>query len=71
MAAALIERLLHHCHPVNICGNSYRIREHTDLYRALQSDVELSSETVRPSRKQKTGTVVRGQLGVQFWSARK
>ena len=40
MAAALIDRLLHHCHLVNIRGNSYRMREHTDLYRALQSDVE-------------------------------
>ena len=28
MAAALIDRLLHHCHIVNIRGNSYRIREH-------------------------------------------
>src|SRR5580698_7198622 len=60
MAAALIDRLLHHCHLVNIRGNSYRMREHTDLYRALQSDVELSSEAVRPSRKQKTGNVARG-----------
>jgi DNA replication protein DnaC len=60
MAAALIDRLLHHCHLVNIRGNSYRMREHTDLYRALQSDVELSSEAVRPSRKQKTRNVARG-----------
>jgi DNA replication protein DnaC len=60
MAAALIDRLLHHCHLVNIRGNSYRMREHTDLYRALQSDVETSSETVRPSRRQKAGTAVRG-----------
>ena len=28
MAAALIDRLLHHCHIINIRGNSYRIREH-------------------------------------------
>ena len=25
MAAALIDRLLHHCHIVNIRGNSYRV----------------------------------------------
>jgi DNA replication protein DnaC len=58
MAAALIDRLLHHCHLVNIRGNSYRMREHTELYRALQSDVESSAETVRPSRrgKVKSGT---------------
>ena len=56
MAAALIDRVLHHCHLVNIRGNSYRMREHTELYRALQSDVENSSEAVRPPRKSKTGT---------------
>ena len=55
MAAALIDRVLHHCHLVNIRGNSYRMREHTDLYRALQSDVENASETARPPRKSKTG----------------
>jgi hypothetical protein len=32
MAAALIDRVLHHCHLVNIRGNSYRMRQHTDLY---------------------------------------
>ena len=35
MAAALIDRLVHHCHIVNIRGNSYRMRHHTDLHRAL------------------------------------
>ena len=34
MAAALIDRLLHHCHIVNIRGNSYRMREHRNLLRA-------------------------------------
>ena len=34
MAAALIDRLLHHCHIVNIRGNSYRMREHQDLMRS-------------------------------------
>src|ERR1700756_5457915 len=53
MAAALIDRVLHHCHLVNIRGNSYRMREHTELYRALQSDVENTAEAVRPSRKAK------------------
>lgn len=38
MAAALIDRVLHHCHLLNIRGNSYRMREHTELYRALQSE---------------------------------
>src|SRR5690606_35393043 len=36
MAAALIDRLLHHCHIVSIRGNSYRMRHHSELYQALQ-----------------------------------
>jgi DNA replication protein DnaC len=35
MAAALIDRLVHHCHIVNIRGNSYRLRQHTELARHL------------------------------------
>ena len=38
MAAALIDRLLHHCHIVNIRGNSFRMREHWDLLRARRDD---------------------------------
>lgn len=60
MAAALIDRVLHHCHLVNIRGNSYRMREHTDLYRSLQSDVENSAEAARLPRKSKGGTGTRG-----------
>ena len=41
MAAALIDRLLHHCHIVNIRGNSCRMREHRDL---LRSDSEEGRE---------------------------
>jgi DNA replication protein DnaC len=52
MAAALIDRVLHHCHLVNIRGNSYRMREHTELYRTLQSDVD-TAEPVKRSRKSK------------------
>jgi DNA replication protein DnaC len=35
MAAALIDRILHHCHLVNIRGNSWRMRHHVELSRAL------------------------------------
>lgn len=35
MAAALIDRLVHHCHIVNIRGNSYRLRHHAELHRVL------------------------------------
>ena len=31
------DRLLHHCHIVNIRGNSYRMRKHTDLSKILHS----------------------------------
>ena len=36
MAAALIDRLLHHCHIINIRGTSYRVRAHQDLWRSMQ-----------------------------------
>lgn len=35
MAGALIDRLVHHCHIVNIRGNSYRMRHHAELYSVL------------------------------------
>lgn len=44
MAAALIDRLLHHCHIVNIRGNSYRMREH----RALASRLVTTTPTPPP-----------------------
>ena len=54
MAAALIDRVLHHCHLVNIRGNSYRMREHTELHRALlQSEIEDTADQVRRPRKSK------------------
>ena len=36
MAAALIDRLVHHSHIVNIRGNSYRMRHHTELAQRMQ-----------------------------------
>ncbi len=35
MAAALLDRLLHRCHIVNIRGNSYRMRRHTEISKAI------------------------------------
>ena len=55
MAAALIDRVLHHCHLVNIRGNSYRMREHAELYRTLRSDAE-ASEPVSRSRKSRAAS---------------
>ena len=36
MAAALIGRMLHHCHIVNIRGNIYHMRAHQKLWRSMQ-----------------------------------
>ena len=49
MAAALIDRLLHHCHIVSIRGNSYRMRHHTDLFPVLTPTLE--GEEAQPRRR--------------------
>ena len=49
MAAALIDRLVHHCHIVNIRGNSYRMRHHSELHRALGPS-RGSDRTATPPR---------------------
>ena len=51
MAAALIDRLLHHCHIVNVRGNSYRMRHHTELSKVLHSPPAESSSS--PPRKRR------------------
>jgi DNA replication protein DnaC len=52
MAAALIDRLLHHCHIVNVRGNSYRMRAHSDLWRTLHLTSEQQAEsTPSPQRR--------------------
>ena len=50
MAAALIDPVLHHCHIVNIRGNSYRMRQHTQLAQVLRHggpDQALTSDESR------------------------
>lgn len=54
MAAALIDRVLHHCHIVNIRGNSYRMRQHTELWESLKANSEEST-TLRSRRRTKEG----------------
>jgi DNA replication protein DnaC len=61
MAAALIDRLLHHCHIVNIRGNSYRMRRHSELWRTLNSSGEehsasASSPPLKGRRKKEVPT---------------
>ena len=52
MASALIDRLVHHCHIVNIRGNSYRMRQHSDLWKQLHpvSDGDSASASSPPRR---------------------
>ena len=45
MAAALIDRVLHHCHIVNIRGNSCRMRAHQDLLRPASEDRRKGART--------------------------
>ena len=73
MAAALIDRLMHHCHVVTIRGNSYRMRDHTDLLRAM-SPRGADDRTAKPKRRaRKEGTMIEGPSpeseGVQFADA--
>jgi DNA replication protein DnaC len=59
MAAALIDRLLHHCHIINIRGNSYRMRQHTELWRSLNHGESASASSPRkraPKSKEKPTT---------------
>ncbi len=48
IAAALIDRLLHHCHIVNIRGNNYRILEHRDLASCIQRGCAARHKASRP-----------------------
>ena len=50
MAAALIDRLVHHCHLVTIRGNSYRMRLHTELWQALHASHDAEPTTSRRRR---------------------
>jgi hypothetical protein len=53
-AAALIDRVLHHCHSFTVRSNSHRMREHAKRYRSLQSEA-YAAEPVTRARKSKTG----------------
>lgn len=56
MAAALVDRLVHRCHIVNIRGNSYRLRQHADLARRLHGSgagAALPASQLEPPRRVK------------------
>jgi len=50
MASALVDRLVHHCHIVNIRGNSYRMRHHAEVSAALRTPRAGSDASPRPRR---------------------
>ena len=50
MAAALIDRLLHHCHIVKIRGNSHRMREHQNLMRPAHEHRERCRDGIECQR---------------------
>jgi DNA replication protein DnaC len=57
MAAALIDRLLHHCHIVNIRGNSFRMRQHSELWQTLHTPAqEEDPPQNRRSKKRREGS---------------
>ena len=59
MAAALIDRLVHHCHLVTIRGNSYRMRQHTGLWQALHTTQEPEPTSRRRRGRQECGDGLR------------
>jgi hypothetical protein len=56
MAAALIDRLVHHCHIVPIRGNSYRMRQHTELWQALHTTSDPDTGPRRRRARQEVTT---------------
>ena len=56
MAAALIDRLVHHCHLVTIRGNSYRMRQHTELWQALHAAPDDAPAARRRRPRQEVAT---------------
>jgi hypothetical protein len=61
MAAALIDRLVHHCHLVTIRGNSYWMRQPSELWQTLHTAHEPESNgggrrRRTPARQQATTT---------------
>jgi DNA replication protein DnaC len=54
MAAALIDRLLHHCHIVNIRGNSYRLRQHAELRNILRQQPSAPTKSKQKELKEAT-----------------
>lgn len=55
IAAALIDRLVHLSHLVNIRGTSYRLRRHADLAQLIQPTRETPAPRIRRPPRQEVG----------------
>ena len=51
MAAALLDRLLHRCHIVNIRGNSFRMRSHAELSKAIHPTASRAADAKRARQR--------------------
>jgi len=51
MAGALTDRLVHHCHIVNIRSNSYRMRQHAELYSVPHRRGQPADPPTKPHRR--------------------
>ena len=51
MAAALLDRLLHRCHIVNIRGNSYRMRHHAELSKTIHPLTGTQTRSGSPAQE--------------------
>jgi hypothetical protein len=56
MAGAVIDRLIHHCHLVTISGNSYRMRQHTELRQSLHAPQDPEPAARRRRARQEATT---------------
>ena len=56
MAAAPIDRLVHHCHLVTIRGNSYLLRQHTELWQTLHAPQDPEPVAARRRRSRQEAT---------------
>ena len=54
MAAALLDRLLHRCHIVNIRGNSYRMRRHMELSKSIHPTASRAVDAENSKREERS-----------------
>jgi hypothetical protein len=58
IAAALIDRLVRHCHIVTIRGNSCRRRQPTDLWQTLHAPQDPDAAPTRRRRARQEGATI-------------